>query len=455
MPDITPITPAAHPIRKRLWKIAGAGLAVLAVFLFFVVKWQMEDPTPGLSQGHDLLPSYVAGKLVREGHARQMYDTDVVFAAERQIGQEARLSFGKRDGPWLNPPFFAWCFVPLAAFPYRQAAAIFLAINLLLAAVSLTLLTRLLRQRLPGDERLAADALGWKTLALAPVLTLIPLPFWQAMMHQQNTFISFTLVTLAVTLWRSERLFCAGLVCGLLFFKPQLGAILAAVLLATGGRRALTGLSLTGSALLLIDVVTLPGSLGDFFHKLPPTLHHLQNELPYNWGRQVTFQSFWRLLIQGHVRGETIGLVRLLWGISSGAVAIALIAAAARFLRGSREPASRDRLIAAAIASMPLLMPYYMDYDLLLMAAPPVLLAAEWIRRETPLSRADQLLVVVWLIFGFETHANPGVAGHFRLNPAVLLLAALSALHLARCFAPAGARQAAAPREETPVAQAA
>ena len=40
----------------------------------------------------------------------------------------------------------------------------------------------------------------------------------------------------------------------------------------------------------------------------------------------------------------------------------------------------RDRLIAAAIAATPLLMPFYFDYDQLLLAIPAVLLAAEWLR---------------------------------------------------------------------------
>ncbi len=38
-------------------------------------------------------------------------------------------------------------------------------------------------------------------------------------------------------------------------------------------------------------------------------------------------------------------------------------------------------LIAATVASTPLLMPFYFDYDQLLLAIPAVLFAAEWIRR--------------------------------------------------------------------------
>ena len=37
-----------------------------------------------------------------------------------------------RHGFWVNPPFYGWAFVPLAALPYRTAAAAYLVINLAL-----------------------------------------------------------------------------------------------------------------------------------------------------------------------------------------------------------------------------------------------------------------------------------------------------------------------------------
>ena len=202
------------------------------------------------------------------------------------------------------------------------------------------------------------------------------------------------------------------------------------------GWRALAGLIVTGVLLLGITLCTLPGCLTDFFHRLPPILHWLQNESPYNWGRQVTLQSFWRLLIQGHVRGETIPLVKALWWVCSGAFFVGIIAAIRAYCRGPRTSVSRDRLIAAAIVSMPVLMPYYMDYDLLLLAIPPVLLAAEWVRHPAGIRQADYVLLITWAIFCIESHLNPGLAGHSRFNLAVPILGMLSVLHLLRCFRP-------------------
>src|SRR4029453_13745 len=112
----------------------------------------------------------------------------------------------------------------------------------------------------------------------------------------------------------------------------------------------------------------------------------IQNHLRYNWGRQATWQGFWRLLLQGRETGASSGLVRALWWGCSSAGAAVLMTAYVR-TRRARQPA-RDRLIAASITCTPLLIPYFMDYDLLLLAVPAVLLASD-VMRSGDLTRAD------------------------------------------------------------------
>ncbi len=430
---ISPPARAAHSLRRRLWQAAIVFGGLVLVLIACDVHTRLCDPSPKLALGHDLLPSYAAGELVRQGQARLMYDRAAVSAVEFRVIREANLDIDNRYGPWLNPPFFAWFFAPLSALPYRQAAAAFLIFNLLLVFASLALLTRMVADpRAEGSiRRIKAD---WQTLALVPILVILPLPFWQAMGHQQNTFISFFLLILSVTFWRHDKPLIAGLIAGLLFFKPQLAVLFAAALVIGTGWRALAGLAVTGLTLLAITLWTLPGCLVDFLHRLPPILHWLQLESPYNWGRQVTLQSFWRLALQGHVRGETLAAAKVLWWFSSAAFFVTIAAAAWRFRRRHRDKMSRDRLIAASIVSMPMLMPYYMDYDLLLMAVPAVLLAAEWMRRPDRATRADYWLLAAWTALAIESHLNPGLAGHSRLNLAVPLLSLISALHLWRCL---------------------
>ncbi len=59
------------------------------------------------------------------------------------------------------------------------------------------------------------------------------------------------------------------MVCGLLFYKPQLGVLVAVVLCLSEGRRAMLGVCLTGTALVLVNMLTMPGTMHEFAYHMP------------------------------------------------------------------------------------------------------------------------------------------------------------------------------------------
>ncbi len=329
------------------------------------------------AHGADLIPSYMAGCFVREGRPDKLMDYSQAVRFQAHLRRVNGLEQNGRTGPWLNPPWFAALFVPLSALTFPAAQCAWFAFNLLLLAASIVLLCRMLA--LSG---------GWRLWGLVPLLMLTSMPFIQALASQQNTFLSLFLLTTAVMFWRKGHGLRAGLVAGLLLFKPQLAAVVAFALGCSLGWRAILGLSITAGALLLSTACTMPGALTDYVHKLPAMLPWLQNGRPYPWERQVTFLGFWRLLLQGRVSGPASLPVRLLWPACAAAAGAMLLPSLKNAVAASRQratdPTHRDRFIAATIAMMPLLMPYYMDYDLLLLAVPAVLLAAEAARAGAP-----------------------------------------------------------------------
>lgn len=384
-----------------------------------------------LSVGEDFLPVYAAGTLLRDGRAADLYAMQPLADIERRIVKEADLEPLRAYGPFLNPPFFAALYVPFATMPYRTALCVWVGLNALLLGGSALLLCRLL----PRDA-------GWPTWGLACLVLVLPLPFWEAVWYQQNTFLSLFLTSAIVTLWRKPMAAGAnrywpdpaGLLCGLLFYKPQLALAIAVALILTRGGRALIGLSITGSLFLLFTLAKMPGTLGAFLHALPPTIHWLRTALHYNWGQQLTPQSFWRLLIQGNQTGETRWLPQLLGIATSAGFGIALALACLRVLRQLKTDNRVDRLIAATICSMPLLMPYYMDYDLLLLAVPATLFATAWMRSPESITRGDRILLGAWIALFLETYINPGLGSHLGLNLAVPLIGIVSGLSISRCF---------------------
>jgi hypothetical protein len=95
----------------------------------------------------------------------------------------------------------------------------------------------------------------------------------------------------------------------------------------------------------------------------------------------------------------------------------------------------RDRLIAATIAATPLLMPFYFDYDQLLLTVPAALFAGEIARRGLGASwiwRGDRWLVRIWPIHYLWLMLNPDIALLTRVNLTVPLWATVAALLMAR-----------------------
>jgi hypothetical protein len=321
------------------------------------------------------------------------------------------------------------------------AAIVWLSVNIALVGICLSLL----RGMLPENMSLPRTLLLWLTVCLS-------MPFWHAMYAQQNTFVSLLLLCMAARFWLGGRGFSAGVCAGLMLFKPQLAMVIAAVLVISMGAEAIVGCGVVAIGLLAITAWALPGTLTAYLHQLPPTIHWLQMELPYNWGRQTTLQGFWRLMIQGHAAGPTALSARILALTGIAAFAIPLAIAAWRSRRG--DESDRRRLIAAAIVATPLIAPYYMDYDLLLLAVAMALTVEEQFtpfiaRGGSPGPIADHtedrgfrhrllnqssIIKIAWIGVAIALYLNPFLAGSGRWNVAVIAIAALAVLLIRNVF---------------------
>lgn len=379
------------------------------------------------SLGMDFIAFYTAGTFVREGRLADLYDLDAKRAFQREVAGQIGLEIGDAMGPWWNPPVYAWVFVLFSKLSYPQATGLWVTLNVVCALAAVGLLARYFATR--RDFFYADEPIDWRTWGLIPLLALLSMPFIGMVSHAQNTGTSLLLLTITCLLWLSRRALAAGIVCGLLFYKPQLGAIVAGVMVLSLGWRALAGLAITGTGLLLANVLTLPGTLADYLQRLPANLHYAQNELPYLWDRHVTLKAFWRLLLQGEAVGEPAGIVTVLTILGGLALAGGLIIAWSR--SGGR---SSERLIGATIVSMPLIMPFYFDYDLLLLVVPAVLFARE--RMTAPASesagRLDVWLTRAWMALYLWLMINPHVAAATRVNGSVLLLSAVASMSIIR-----------------------
>ncbi len=432
---------------KRFW-LSGGSLAAFLLTLIIGNHFIAADRSVSREMlGHDFLAFYTAGSFVRDGRYHELYDLDSVRDYEQATAHAAGLEVGKSFGPWWNPPFYALVFEPLAALPYAKALDCWRWISVTAVILAIAILTTFVarsKESSVDTARSGASATAsFKHWGLVPVLILISMPFIQAFSHGQNTFTSLLLLTVTVALWRGERRLLAGVACGLLFYKPQLGAVVAAAMVLDLGLTALAGVAITGIALILVTMIALPGSLGDWVHQLPANVRWMQVEHAYLWERHVTLKGFWRLLLQGREAGEANTLTTILTDLSLVILGVSLAAVAIlhRFKASMPDGQSvrRDRLIAAAICAMPLLMPFYFDYDLLLLAVPATLYAAERVQRPQLMNASeDRILTAGWVLLFAWLFVNPAFAFHSHFSGSVLLLAGITILTLRRVNRPDG-----------------
>jgi hypothetical protein len=411
-----------QPTHRRLWQIAGLLVTWTAVLAIANQVMPPDKTIHGSNLGHDFLPFYMAGTFARTGEAHSPYD--LAYARQWQERVSIDAGFGAVYGPWWNPPHAAWLFAPFTLLPIKLAIASWTLFGICCLGISLLVLGDWLPP--PGD-----GTPTWTRRGLLPLFVLVSTPLAQAISHGQNTFFSLLLLTLTVAAWRANRPLVAGLVCGLLFYKPQLAIIPAIVMTLTLGPRFLAGLGLVGVATVLVTIKTLPPhTLADYARLLPENMRSMQIDREYIWERHVTLRAFWRLLLQGYVPGRATLATTAATVTSLAVLGFGLPKVIAR-QRGVDRPDTpwhndtasmrRDRLIAATIAASPLLMPFYFDYDLLLLVIPATLAARDAMLAPRRSTR--------WVLLAFATlfaasMFNPGLTrlGHVNLSVIALSL---------------------------------
>lgn len=381
-------------------------LALIAVSFATAVRNQGQTVF-GTTLGADFPAFYVAGKIINEHGAAQLYNRELQGRLYHELFPHA-----EPDAllPYLNAPFFALPFPLLARLPYAWAYLCWFLITLGLYAAGFTLLWREL-------EGLPASA--YRT---ALIIALSFMPFLvECVAGGQTSAVGFFALALAVVLERRGQWFGSGAVLALLLYKPTLLVLLGPMVLLTRRWKTLAGMATGGAGLLALSALALGVNV---------TLGWFQTMLGYAqlstsgaagaasglriW-KYVDVNAFARALWGGNalLRWFTVGIV----------VAACLpLLVKAWWPRAERNSENSEADWALAIVWTPVLNLYLGIYDVTIIVVSAVLLAAWQLRQgdlrvqakamflllyvtpwlAQPLARATglQLLTVVLATFG-------------------------------------------------------
>ena len=130
-------------VRKRLW-LGAAGVSVFIGTLAVALCLTPTDPHDQGKVGLDFIAFYTAGNFVREGKSQDLYDIHKVHEFQSALAKQNGVDLGNAVGPWWNPPFYAWVFVPISRLPYRDAMKVWMLLNVLCVGISALILCRMI-----------------------------------------------------------------------------------------------------------------------------------------------------------------------------------------------------------------------------------------------------------------------------------------------------------------------
>ena len=373
-------------------RLDGYPKLIAAIYLAIIAASIVLGRNPAVSHyviASDYAKCVAASSLALDGHAAAAYDHKSEEAAEREVTGDPEAAFLIWDYP---PPFLLFV-LPAAMLPYRASL---LAWTLITFAGYLVVMGAITR----------SHRAWWPIVAFPGAFV--------TMLDGQNGFITLALMAGGLMLLE-RRPIAAGILLGLLCYKPQFGILLPLLLMAGGYWRTFVSATATVVALIAVTIGLFGGETWRaFFAALPET-----NQWLFVQG--VGFfkmQSVFGAARMWHASMTTALALHAIAAVASGAAAWWIW----------RKPVSWELKAAALMVGTLLITPYVLDYDLVLLAAPIAWLALEGIKSGF-LPGEKSILVVAWLLPMWSRWIAMFYA--IPLGPLVLLLTMIAILRRA------------------------
>ncbi|MGE0563087.1 MAG: glycosyltransferase family 87 protein [Pseudolabrys sp.] len=345
--------------RVRLVALAVLAASLLGLVWLIATSDGLND-AQGRPLGTDFSNVYAAGTYVLEGNPAAPFDPARQLARERAIFGADTPFYG-----WHYPPFFLGLAALLATMPYWLALLVW-------QGATLALYLWVMRGIAGRGDPL------WLLAAVAFPAVFINLG------HGHNGFLTAALFAGAL-LQLDRRPIVAGVLFGLLAYKPQFGLLIPLALAAGGCWRSFAAAAATVALMALAATLAFGTEVWTAFLASGTfTRDVVLEQGGTGWHKIQSVFSWVRMW------GGGVTLAYVVQGIVAAAVAVTL----ARLWRGNAAFALKA---AALLIGTLLATPYSLDYDLMLLAPAIALLAADAMQRGfAPWQKT--LLAALWLM---------------------------------------------------------
>jgi hypothetical protein len=308
----------------------------------------------GTPIGHDFIAFYSAGKLARSGDPSMVYSVPALHEVQVAVIGADILSWS-----WIYPPNFLLIIVPLSFLPYLLSFSIWI----IGTFVGYLIVIRYIAPH---------PATPWLFLGF-------PGAVYNLIAGHNGCFSAMLLGGGLLILDRNP--FVAGLLLGILSFKPHLAGLLPIALIAGRCWRALGGFAAAASGLALISLIVFGPTIWiSFWKNIPYAATHWQTT--FIWAQMPTIYGLARLL------NAKLFVSIFLQGITTSLAVIILVWV---WSRRASLPLRGSMLVLCILLSSP----YLFIYDLALLGLPFAWLGWElYVRSER---KGQILLMALWL----------------------------------------------------------
>jgi alpha-1,2-mannosyltransferase len=381
--------------------VAAAFCAAVGLYDALYV-WRLISGGPLIGPGvsaffPDFLVFQAAARAWLEGQGTLIYNSDALTAFQNALFAD-RLPGEVRFRPFFYPPTWLLMLLPFATLAVGHAYALFLAGTVALATV------------FEGRH----DWPGWLAILVSPAAV------WVALTGQ-NTFLSLALFYGGLRLLDRAPA-AAGILLGLLAYKPQLWLLVPLALIAARQWRALAWMLGTVIALALASLAVFG-----------PDLWHAFFDAAREAGSaRIVDEMLSRVstqIVSPFAAGYMLGLPRSVAGAMQAVAAVLAIASVWLAFRGHPSSVARTAVLATATF---LVSPYTLNYDLLLLMPAAVGLFRQGVEKGFyPGERLIHLLLWLMPLAGM-------VLSRFGLPVVPLVILLFGAVAWARLTAPKG-----------------
>ncbi len=224
---------------SRFFNLFTVSFLIFAISIYSITYVAVHEISSPILSNFDIVSFYTGGLIVDRGERANLYNRDTQYTWQATVSHLGKSSLK----PFINPPFVALFFAPFTRISFRQTYIIFAFLNTTLFLITIYFFMK--EQFVILKDNRYIFFLLW---------ILFYMPIYANLLQGQLAFFLFSGLMISWYAFKCQKSLQAGIALSLFLIKPYLLCIPVFLLIWKKQWRALLGLFLSASGLVILSV---------------------------------------------------------------------------------------------------------------------------------------------------------------------------------------------------------